>query len=222
MLSPADHAMVTAAVAAAERSSDGEIVTVVALRSDRYHDVALHWAVLATLTVMALCALLPGIPTALVDLIFDAWRPETTPGELLTASTILSALTFLVATLLLRSPAARTFLTPSATKTRRVRARAIDLFRVGAEHRTTGRTGVLLYLSLAEHRAEIVADAGIHAKVAPEVWGEAMGDLVAHVRQGRIGEGMAAAVRRIGAVLAEHLPRSVADTNELPDRLIAL
>src|SRR3712207_6885222 len=49
LLSPEDHARVTAAVTAAERSSDGEIVTVVAGRSDSYHDVAAHYAVLAML-----------------------------------------------------------------------------------------------------------------------------------------------------------------------------
>ena len=65
-----------------------------------------------------------------------------------------------------------------------------------AERRTARRTGVLLYLSLAERRAEIVADAAIHAKVAPEVWGDAMAELLAHVREGRASEGMAAAVTR--------------------------
>ena len=50
-LSPEDHALVTAAVAKAELSSDGEIVTIVAGRSDAYHDVALHYSVLALLLV---------------------------------------------------------------------------------------------------------------------------------------------------------------------------
>ncbi len=46
--------------------------------------------------------------------------------------------------------------------------------------------------------------------------------LVAEVRQGRAGEGMAAAVAAIGAILAENFPKTEADTNELPDRLIEL
>jgi putative membrane protein len=95
-------------------------------------------------------------------------------------------------------------------------------FRLGAEHRTVGRTGVLLYLSLAEHRAEIVADAAIHSKVAPEIWGQAMAALIAELKAGRPGEGMAKAVRMIGDVLAEHVPKSSADRDELPDRLIEL
>ena len=53
-------------------------------------------------------------------------------------------------------------------------AHAID---IEARVKTTGRTGVLIYLSMREHRAEIVADESIAAKVSAEVWGEAMGDM---------------------------------------------
>jgi putative membrane protein len=113
-------------------------------------------------------------------------------------------------------------LTPASTKNRRVRRRAIELFRVGAERRTHGRTGILLYLSLREHRAEIVADEAIIGKVSADVWGEAMADLVTEVKAGHPGAGMAKAVSRIGGVLAEHFPKSHTDQNELPDRLIEL
>ena len=221
-LTPDDHALVTAAVAEAERFSDGEIVTVVAKRSDKYHDVALHWAALAALAAMAGLALFPQALVAALDLALGAWRDEASPGEIVAAVTVLSTLAFLVALMILRAPALRLLLTPPATKTRRVRARALELFRANTEGRTRRRTGVLLYLSLAERRAEIVADTAIHAKVAPEVWGEAMADLVAHVRAGRPGQGMAAAVTRVGAVLAGHLPRAGDDTDELPNRLIQL
>lgn len=221
-LTPDDHALVTAAVTEAEGATDGEIVTVVAARSDKYHDVALHWAVLAMLLPLAVLAARPDWLLAVLGWLFGGWRGEPDLQEIITALLIIAALTFFAALLVLRNFALRDALTPPATKTRRVRARAIELFRTGTERRTHGRTGILLYLSLAEHRAEIVADQAIHAKVAPEVWGEAMVELVGHMKTGRIGEGIAGAVARIGAVLAEHLPRSAGDTNELPDRLIEL
>jgi putative membrane protein len=96
------------------------------------------------------------------------------------------------------------------------------LFRAGTEQRTLSKTGVLLYLSLAEHRAEIVADAAIHSKAPQEAWGEAMAALIEAMRDNRPGDGVAAAVERIGAVLATHFPYSGTDPNELPDRLIEL
>ena len=103
-----------------------------------------------------------------------------------------------------------------------MRRRAVELFKVGAEARTTGRTGILIYLSMRERMAEIVADEAIHAKVPEERWGAAMAALVAEVRQGRVAEGMAAAVAQVGAILGEGLPRLDGDVNELPDRLIEL
>lgn len=221
-LSKADHAKVTAAVAAAERHTDGEIVTIVARRSDAYHDVGLHWAVLAMLLVLALLATFPGAVDAVHLLTGGAWNEHVSTGTALTVATVLSAVTFLLVRYLLAIPALRMALTPGATKTRRVHARALTLFRAAAEHRTVAATGVLLYLSLDEHRAEIVADAGIHSRVSADVWGHAMAALLEAVKDGRPGDGMAAAVAEIGVVLAEHFPRSAGNPNELPDRLIEL
>jgi putative membrane protein len=132
------------------------------------------------------------------------------------------ALTFLIVRYLLAWTPLRMALTPASTKDRRVRRRAVELFRAAAERRTVGRTGVLLYLSLQERRAEIVADEAIHAKVAPEIWGDAMAALLAEVKAGRPADGMLSAVELIGEVLAEHVPLGEADVNELPDRLITL
>ena len=71
-----------------------------------------------------------------------------------------------------------------------------------------------------ERRAEIVADEAIASRVSDEVWGEAMAAMLAQIRAGHLAEGMAAAVERVGAVLAQHFPRAEDDVNELPDRLI--
>lgn len=116
----------------------------------------------------------------------------------------------------------RVALVPKATKRRRVRRRALELFKVSAEARTTGRTGILIYLSMREHMAEIVADEAIHSVVPQERWGDAMAALVAEVREGRVAAGMVAAVGQVGVVLAEGLPRLTGDINELPDHLIEL
>jgi putative membrane protein len=220
-LTEADHARVSAAVTEAELATDGEIVAVVAGRSDAYHDVALHWTVLAMLLVLALLAWQPAPVEWLHAHLIDAWS-ETPPRWYLTFALILMAVTFLVARVILAFDALRIALTPGATKSRRVHARALTLFRAAAEKRTKASTGVLLYLSLAEHRAEIIADESIHSKVSAEVWGEAMAALILAVKDGRPGDGLAEAVAQIGKVLAEHFPRSEGDTNELPDRLIVL
>jgi putative membrane protein len=221
-LSQADNALVTAAVTEAERKSDGEIVTIVADRSDAYHDVGLHYAVLAMLLVPAM---LGFVPQALIDAAMGrmlGWNAMLTRGTLMALLFIILTAVFLIVRYALAYMPLRLALTPGATKARRVRRRAVQYFKVGAERRTVGRTGVLLYLSLAEHRAEIVADQAIHSKVAPELWGDAMAALIAAVKLGRPGEGMAKAVAIVGDVLAEHFPKSDTDRNELPDRLVEL
>lgn len=218
-LTPDDHARVTAAVVQAERATAGEIVTAVAQRSDGYHDAALHWAVLAMLGVLAALAWRPAAATSLWGVFAQGWSAPPAGAPFLVAL-VLATLAFLLVRLLLAAMPLRMALTPGATKTRRVRRQALALFRIGAERRTVGRTGVLIYLSLAERRAEIIADAAIHDLTTPETWGVAMALLLADVRQGRPGDGLAAAIGEVGRVLAVHFPIAEGDVNELPDRLI--
>jgi putative membrane protein len=220
--SASDHARVTGAVAEAERSSDGEIVTIVAEKSDAYHDVGLHYAVLAMLLVPALFAVLPQACIDRAMTVAFGWNAAADWRLLMLLLFVALIAAFLVVRFALAWMPLRMALTPRSAKTRRVRRAAIAFFKAAAQKRTTGHTGVLLYVSLREHRAEIVADEAINAKVAPEAWGEAMALLVDDVKAGRPGEGMARAVERIGVLLAEHFPKSRADTNELPDRLIEL
>ena len=221
-LSEEDHALVTAAVAKAERESDGEIVTIVAQRSDAYHDAALHHAVLAMLLVPVLGAVLPqGWIDWGTGLVFG-WNAELGFRTLMVLIAVKMAVLFLIVRYTLAWMPLRMALTPGRTKSRRVHRRALELFRSGCELKTRGRTGVLVYLSLAERRAEIVADKAIADQVEDEVWGEAMTALLDEVGAGRTGRGMALAVEKIGAVLAPVLPPTLDNPNELPDRLIEL
>ncbi|HEY0625885.1 MAG TPA: hypothetical protein VGD10_04050 [Allosphingosinicella sp.] len=221
-LSDADHKLVTDAVTRAEQSSDGEIVTIVADKSDSYNDVGLHYAVLAMLLVPAVLAILPQSVINDGMGLFLGWDETLTRGVLMAFLFVKLAAVFLIVRYALAYMPLRMALTPGSTKSRRVRRRAVEMFRASAERRTQGRVGVLLYLSLMEHRAEIVADEAIHSKVEPDVWGDAMAVLIENVKGGRPGQGMAKAVEQIGLVLAQHLPKTSADTNELPDRLIEL
>jgi putative membrane protein len=221
-LSPADHARISAAVAEAEANTDGEIVTIMAPASDRYADVPLHWALLAMLLALALLAIRPGAIDWTLDRFTGGWGEAPSEHLRLTAVLVMLSVVFLVVRLVVGLSAIRMALTPGATKARRVRRRAIDLFRVAAEQRTCAATAVLLYVSLAEHRAELIGDAAINAKVAPDLWGGAMAALIGAVKDGRPGDGMVEAVTRVGTVLHGHFPRSADDRNELPDRLIEL
>ena len=216
-----DHSRVSAAIAAAEAKSDGEIIAIAADQSDAYHDVGLHYAVLVLFLVLAFFAIWPH-QLELWWTRLMGWTADPSMRQLLTLLLFFALLKFLAVLFLLKWRPLRMILTPGSTKTRRVRRRAVMLFKAGAERRTIGRTGILIYLSMAEHRAEIVGDEAITAVTTPETWGEAMAALIKDVKEGRPGDGIVAAVGMIGDVLAEHFPKSSEDSNEIPDKLIEL
>jgi putative membrane protein len=212
--------LVADAVAEAELKTSGEIVTVLADSSDGYTDVALLWAAGVAFTVMSLFAAFPQPFLDLWDGLIGGWSHEWTTGELASMTIGLGLIAFAVTWAVQLIEPVKWFLVPAPVRTARVHETAVRLFKVGAEGRTHGRTGVLIYLSMSEHRAEIVADRPIAEKVSAEVWGEAMGDMLGHIAKGRIAEGLAVGVRDVGFVLAQHFPRDEDDENELPDRLI--
>ena len=216
-----DHARVSAAIAEAESKSDGEIIAIAADRSDAYHDVGLHYAVLVLFLVLGFFAAWPEQLEHWWTRLMG-WTAEPTQRELLTLLLGFALLKFLAVLFILKWMPLRLLMTPGSTKTRRVRRRAIMLFKTGGERRTVGRTGILIYLSMDEHRAEIVADEAITLVTTPETWGEAMAALITEVKAGRPGDGIVAAVGLIGQVLAQHFPKSSEDRNENPDKLIEL
>lgn len=221
-VSAVDHQLVTAAVAEAEHHTSGEIVTIVTDLSDDYNDIALSWATMIAFLALSVVAVFPDFYLGMVNRALGGWGLEWSASEYLGLIFLFMGGKWLGTWLLMQWMPLRLALTPKHIKMRRVRARAIDLFKVGTESKTVGRTGVLLYLSMREHRAEIVADEAIASKVSPEVWGDAMMALIDNVREGRPGEGMAEAVRQMGVVLAEHFPKGSENPNELPDRLIEI
>jgi len=219
-LSEDEHRQVSEAVAAAELHTSGEIVTVLADRSDGYTDIALAWSAGVAFTALAVVASFPTFYFGIVDWALGLWSHDWTPREILSLGLGVATLKFVGMLLLQLWQPLKFFLIPGPLKTARVHDKAMSFFRIGAERRTTGRTGILIYLSMREHRAEIVADEAIASKVDAEVWGAAMAAMLAHIKDGRIGAGMAAAVGEVGTILAQNLPRADDDQNELPDRLI--
>ena len=219
-LTDSDRARVSAAVHAAEQATSGEIVTIIAERSGGYWDVALVWAALAAFAALCVLALYPDFYLGKLDWLSGAWAREWDARSLFALAAFTAMAKFAAMLALQLWPPLRFALVPGPVRSARVAGSALTCFKVAAERRTHGRTGVLIYLSMREHRAEIIADETIASRVPPEVWGDAMAMLIASLRQGALGDGLVAAVELVGEVLAEHFPRAENDVNELPDRLI--
>jgi len=109
------------------------------------------------------------------------------------------------------------WLTPPAMRRRAVLQAARATFVERGIRRTTGATGLLLYVGLVERHAEIVADDGVLATVDPAAWQAGCAKVAAAVRRG--GVATAWALADLAPMLSEALPRSHDDVNELPDDL---
>lgn len=100
------------------------------------------------------------------------------------------------------------------------RERAVEVFSQLRVWDTEHNNGVLIYLLLADHDVEILADRGIHAKVGVDAWESICRDMEAHFRAGRFEEGALAGIRAVGALLAQHYPGAGRD--ELANRPVVL
>ena len=220
-LSDADKARISAAVTAAELKSSGEIVTIVAPRSDSYADIARDWAIFIAFLGFAIYVTFEPLYLHLLGWVMGGWDMPSPHVQLMIL--FVAVLTkYLGALLLLQWKRLRLLVTPRFIKRHRVRAQALTVFKVTTQQRTAAGTGVLIYLSEEERMAEIIAEAGIYAKVDENVWHYAMVALIADVRLGRVADGMIAAITHVGDILAAHFPRDPNDVNELPDRVIEL
>jgi len=199
---PEEHASIAGAITRAEKTTSGEIVVVVARASSSY-----RYFTLLCVALLALAVPLPFIH-------FTKWPIEYVY--------LIQLFVFAAGALLVQWEPLRIAITPASLKRARAHQRAVEQFLVQNLHTTTGRTGVLIYVSDAERYAEVIADDGIYKKVTPEVWDALIAVLTAHIGRGTRTEGFVAAIETCGAILAEHFPPEAADRNELPNHLIVL
>ncbi|MEO5756506.1 MAG: TPM domain-containing protein [Mesorhizobium sp.] len=207
-ISPGDHERIAAAIRAAEARTDGEIYCVVAHASDGYFFPA---AFMATVCMLAV--------SLAVGYGLEAWwlsirLPHFVLAQLLALACVLALLWTL--------PLLRIHLVPRRMRYQAAHTNAVKQFLARNVHRTAARTGVLVFVSIAERYAEVVADSGIDSRVGQHVWDGVVRDLTAHAGDDRLADGFVKAIEQVGAVLAEHFPVTSGDTNELDDHLVEI
>jgi putative membrane protein len=197
----ADHEAVSAAIRGAEQRTSGQVVCVLAHAASDYGYIPILWA-----SAVALVAPWPLI-------YFTQWSVQ----QIYVTQLAL----FIVAGLIFSWAPLRFALVPHAVRRARAHRAALEQFVVRRVDHTRNRTGILIFVSLAERYARIIADEGIASKVQTTEWQAAIDELVADVRDGRMVQGLVAAVDRCGNVLAAHAPPD-GSPNELPDRLYVM
>lgn len=198
-----------------ESATDAEIVTVIAQSSDSYTFIPVLWAAL-----LALC--LPGIYYVLIETGFNNWLPDSELLHNLRFVYIFQVLLFLVLVMLFQWTPLQMLLIPGSVKQRRAHQQAQMQFLQQRVHWSSSRAGILLFVSVAEHYVEIIADQAVAEKVDDKVWAEAIEKFVRQVRSGQVAAGFSAAIEDCGKILLSHFPGSKRNPDELPNHLIEI
>ncbi|WP_091735184.1 TPM domain-containing protein [Phenylobacterium immobile] len=228
LLNTGQLAIVEDAVRTAEARTTGEIYCVVAAESSDYGEIPLAWGAIVALAAPAIL-FVTGVQVSVPD-IFEGWSAaqvgraaEAAAHEALGAALVLQMVLFAATALIVRTGSVRLALASRSLKRGRVRRRAQEQFFAKNLHLTRERTGVLIYVSAAEHMAEIVADEGIAARVDQTAWDGAMAALIDGVKRGDAAAGLTAAIAQCADILAEHFPVRPGDNpNEIPDAVALL
>jgi putative membrane protein len=202
VLTRADRLRISDAIRAAEAHTSGEIYVVVARESALFRSVPLLWA--------ALIALIVPWP---LHLLTD-WAIE----PILFAQ----AIVFVFIAVLGSHHKIRYWLVPESIAAEASRTAAEAQFLAHGVHLTEERTGILIYVALANRRVEVVADAGINSKITQPDLDRLVKDVIDPARAGSLADGLIAAVNDAGALLRAHFPPRPDDRNELPDRVVEI
>ncbi|MCZ6641698.1 MAG: TPM domain-containing protein [Gammaproteobacteria bacterium] len=201
LIGTAEQTRISEAIAEVERGTDAELVTVLAASSDDYRYIPLLWAALVALIVPSALYLTP---------LSTAW--------MITAQLA----TFLVLAVLLQIETLRARLIPRSVRTLRAANMARRQFLEQGLHHTADDTGVLIFVSEAERYVEILVDRGISSKVDNERWSSIIEKFVDDVHAGQVERGFLTALARCGELLAEAVPKTPDNLNELDNRLILI
>ena len=188
-------------IVAAESKTAGEIVPMIVTSSARYTEVELYGLIAGLFIGMSAEWLWS-----------DPWgSPFVNLWPIVGACT---------GFLLCQIPSIKRLVTPKNRIQAAVHTLALAAFSQHGLHYTRDHTGILILISLLEHRVEVLADRGINAKVEPATWQEISKIVADGLKSNRACEAICKAIDRCGEILAAHFPRRSDDQNELPDRLV--
>jgi len=208
LFSEQDRQRLADAVKAAEQSTSGEIVPYIVGQSDTYPEALWRAGSLVGLSILCIFSVL--------YLATDLWLPF---GIAEVAVFVIAGFALAVLVLALM-PSLKLLLVPSSMLTQRVEERASMAFLAEEVFSTRERTGILLFVSLLEHRVRVLGDSGINAQVRQEEWDEIVKVIVAGMKTGRPTDALIEAIGKCGVLLEKrgvHIRPD--DTDELDNTI---
>ncbi len=229
LLTQQDHDRIAAAITSAEARTSGEIYCIVAHSVATYRWIPVTLAAVAVLlTPLAVSLFAPGLhrwPLLGTDWtsgnLTDADADAALKIGLRVLSLLQIAVFVIVATLAWPRPV-RLWLAPPPMRRRKVLHAARGQFLAQGLQQTAGRTGLMLFVAMAEKQAVLIADEGIDSKVDQAVWDDAVAQLTKAAGAGQIVDGLVSAVGQCGDILATHFPPESQPLDQLPNRVVEL
>ncbi len=191
LFSDADRERIEQAVRDAEARTSGEIVPVIVGTSGAYPSALWKAAMIGVIPGLLIHEWLVLGPS---DWGMSVWAVQIMPLTM-----ILGALLFAGAARMI--PAFQRWLIPGSRLIESVHARAQQAFLDNEVFQTRERTGILILVSLFEHRVEVMGDTGINDKVDPDDWADVVADIIAGIKNGDATGGLVAAIDRCGQLL---------------------
>lgn len=217
-LSADDRDMICRAVSQAELSTSAEIVPVVATSSGRYdraEDVVGIW-----MSVVAMAVAWTLWPQTPHDQGSWGGLPVWMDFAVLAASVVVG---FILGVILAsRIGWLRKLFTPNVMLRDEVQSRARQVFFDTRVHHTQSRAGLLIYVSLFEHQAVVLADAAIVERLGQTQVDALCRQLTDALRGSNLTNALCETIATAGQQLAKVLPRQADDLNELSDALVIL
>ena len=205
----ADPERVAQRIAALEKQTDAEVVCAVSTESGRYDRAESLCGLLVGLVALAVGNKLLGMGT---------WEPSAALS--LGWQTALVVLGFVAGSWLASycHPVRRLFVSQSEMETEVLR-RAHQVYSQHGVGDTRHRGGMLIYVSLFEHRLEIRCDRTVAEKLSTEDLEAIRDSMLSKIREGRMTEGLLAGLSKAEERLADVLPATEGETSKLPNHL---
>ncbi|KGO35330.1 MAG: TPM domain-containing protein [Desulfoprunum sp.] len=207
-LTEAERQRIGEATRQAESLTSGEIVPMVVSASHDYP--------LAAIVGAAVIAL----PPALILTPFIAAPLWLGHHEMWIFLALFCLLALPAHVLVKRTPALKRWFLSADQVDEEVREAAVTAFFDEKLYRTRQENGILIFISVLEHRVWVLADSGINSRIGQDQWQEIVDHITAGIKQNRQGEAIGEAIGRVGAILQEHFPITTDDPNELHDLII--
>lgn len=228
LFSPEDKECIANSIKKAEAETSGEIAVMVLDSSDSYIEAETFGAfilsgffsLLFELIKSSVIGFEPGWESGSMNFPYNFFIEAAKNASIWTYIPMVFILYFIFKFILSKLPEIKILFISGKRIEETVRERAVRAFYEKELYKTKDETGILIFISLLEHRVWILGDRGINAKIAPDFWKNIASDLSAGIREKEHGKSVCQAILKCGEELSGYFPLKKDDINELTDEVI--